>query len=568
MSYSKRNYKIFDILFNRNPTNQTFTYEGGTVKLIDYYQNIKKLVIKDENQPIIAVKTKGPQDEDKMIYFIPELCFLAGLEENEIKDKNLMKQLAVYTKLEPKERIYKTNKFLDLLKEEKKIGNNLSSKEKSEKYGIEVIEIKESFKAYTMKEPALIGGNGEINVKDKVFPVIEKVNMINWLCFYEKSNYYDAEKLYKTLNKSSIAFEIKINEPEWIEMPDRTKPKDWTDTVEDYIGKGKSKYAFVVFLIGQRDINGRLYCHLKKHSLCTNGYVSQVIKVSSIQKKGAMSVCSKILLQINAKLGGASYQIQKNKKDKNNLMVIGIDSSYVKKKGRCIAMVATINDSYTNFFNREEIIKEDDEENINKMEFQINVFIEDAIKEYKKHNSDIEPQSIVIYRQGVSLQQKEYLKYEIDKIDDFCAKNNIDYFYILVNTKTTFKFFEIEEKEIIQKQGRKRIKGIIKNYYNPEQGLLIIEGVTNKNYFEFYIQPQEVTGGSATPTCFHVAYGNLDLFENIPKLTYDLCYIYSNWQGPVRVPNVIKAAEKLSKMTAKYTFEELNRKLQLGQAYL
>ena len=58
-----------------------------------------------------------------------------------------------------------------------------------------------------------------------------------------------------------------------------------------------------------------------------------------------MSVCSKILLQINAKLGGASYQIQKNETDKKNLMIIGIDSSYVKKKGRCIAMVATINDS-------------------------------------------------------------------------------------------------------------------------------------------------------------------------------------------------------------------------------
>ena len=79
VSYSKRNYKIFDILFNRNPNNQTFNYEGGSVKLIDYYQNIKKIKIRDEEQPIIAVKVKGPQDEYKMLYFIPELCFLAGL---------------------------------------------------------------------------------------------------------------------------------------------------------------------------------------------------------------------------------------------------------------------------------------------------------------------------------------------------------------------------------------------------------------------------------------------------------------------------------------------------------
>ena len=70
-------------------------------------------------------------------------------------------------------------------------------------------------------------------------------------------------------------------------MPDNAPIKDWTDYVEDYIDKTKkdNKYTFVIFLIGQRDQKGKLYCHLKKHSLCTNGYVSQVIKVSSLQKK-------------------------------------------------------------------------------------------------------------------------------------------------------------------------------------------------------------------------------------------------------------------------------------------
>ena len=34
------------------------------------------------------------------------------------------------------------------------------------------------------------------------------------------------------------------------------------------------------------------------------------------------------------------------------------------------------------------------------------------------------------------------------------------------------------------------------------------------------------------------------------------------------MPNVIKTEGKLSKMTAKYTNEELNKKLTLGQAYL
>ena len=54
----------------------------------------------------------------------------------------------------------------------------------------------------------------------------------------------------------------------------------------------------------------------------------------------------------------------------------------------------------------------------------------------------------------------------------------------------------------------------------------------------------------------------------IPKFTFDLCHLYSNWQGSIRIPHVIKCAEKLSKMTAKYKLNELNKKLEIGQAYL
>ena len=53
----------------------------------------------------------------------------------------------------------------------------------------------------------------------------------------------------------------------------------------------------------------------------------------------------------------------------------------------------------------------------------------------------------------------------------------------------------------------------------------------------------------------------------IPKFTFDLCHIYSNWQGTVRIPNVIKASEKLAKITAKYTLEELSDNKN-GKAYL
>ena len=508
--------------------------------------------IRNQEQPLILVRRTDSQGDPLNLYFVPELCSLAGLEDESTKDGYFMRELAKYTKLEPFDRVNKTNEFLKLLTDSKrseKYPDKLSAKEKSELYGIEVIPVNDLFTAYYMKETKLMGGkNTSVKSSDRTFPVLEKENMQNWLCFYEKSNYNDAENLYNTLSKASKAFNLKIAEPEWIEMPNKSTAKDWTDTADDYFGKGqKREFDFVVFLLGKND---RIYTQLKKHSLCKNGYVSQVVKAASLRKKNSMSVCSKILLQINAKLGGVSYQtvIDKTISDRK-LMVVGVDSSHIKGKRTGVAMVATTNENFTDFFNKEEII--DEKNNKEQLQYCVSSFIDQAIAAYNKENKE-NPKGIVIYRQGVSLQQKEFLKTEIEQIDLACKTKNILYYYILVNTKTTFKFFEKSNK----------------GYSNPGSGLLIIDGVTNRNFFEFYIQPQEVTQGSATPTCFHVAFGNLDFPEMIPKFTFDLCHIYSNWQGTVRIPNVIKAAEKLSKMTAKYTLGELHSNLKKGQAYL
>ena len=552
VSYGKeKKYKIDDILFDRNPNNQEFKYKGKNIKLINYFNMQYKINIKEKDQPLILVRSKTKNGEFQNNYFVPELCSLENLEEDDKKDGNFMKILAKYTKLEPTKRAKKTDEFIKLLEDPTKDVEHperKSAKEKSDLYGIKVEPLNELFTGYIMKETKLIGGNKkEVHSNDRIFNVLEKKDMTKWLCFYEKNNYDDADNLYKTLSKASKGFNLKISEPKWIEMNNHSSAKDWIETAEYYLVNEKNDYSFVVFLLGRND---KIYAQLKKHSLCKNGYVSQVVKAKSIQRKGAMSVCSKILLQINAKLGGISYKTVIDPEiEKRKLMVIGVDSSHIRGKRTGVAMIATINESFTNFYNKESIIEEKNKE---QLQFCVSSFIDEAVAAYNKKNKEI-PKGIIIYRQGVSLHQKEVLKEEIKQIEETCKTKNILFYYILVNTKTTYKFFEISDDG---------------EYNNPESGLLVMDGVTNRNFFEFYIQPQEVTGGSATPTCFHVAYGNLNFPEIVPKFTFDLCHIYSNWQGTVRIPNVIKAAEKLSKMTAKYKLDELNPELKLGQSYL
>ena len=544
VKYAKKNYIIDDISFDRDPKNEIFMFNGKSTKLEDYYNEKYKIKIHNTNQPLLIVKRKNSEGKDITLYFVPELCYLAGLDDEFIKDRDFMKQLADYTKLNPKDRINKTNEFLNLLKETKKIEGKLSSKEKSELYGIEITALDQLHKAYNMKDTILLANNKkEISSKDKVFDVISKKDMTKWICLYRKSNFNDADNLYKNLNKASHGYKLVISEPEWVEMNDYDNADTWVNTASDYM-KNK-EYSFALFLL---DKNDRIYKNIKIYSLCRDGYVSQVVKASSL-RKNPLSVCSKILLQINAKLSGVSYIAKFDKSIKDlKLMIIGVDSSHIKGQRTGVAMVATINTSFTNFYNKEEIIKEEKKE---RFLFAISSFIEEALGKYSGLNKQL-PGGIIIYRQGVSFQQKEFLDNEVINIQKVCDKNKIPYEYILVNTKTTYKFFEKNKNE----------------YKNPEGGLLVINGVTNRNLFEFYIQPQQVTGGSATPSCFTVAYGNMNYPEIIPKLTFDLCHLYSNWQGTIRVPHVLKSAEKLSKMTAKYTTEELNKELSVGQAYL
>ena len=345
-----------------------------------------------------------------------------------------MKELEKYTKLNSKESKDKANKFINLFYDSDRYNGKLSPKEKSDLYGL-YIKKNQGFKAYYMKDPTFIGGNNKkINPKNP-FPLLEKIDLMKWLFLYEQDDYILAKQLYNILSFASKGYNLLIQEPIWIQMPQNSKAKDWTDIVDDYFEGEKNKYKFVIFLINDKN---NVYPEIKKHSLCKNTYVSQVIKTNNF-RRNILKICSKILLQINSKLGGITYKVDFDKVIKDRkIMAIGVDSSHILGKRTGVAMVATINDSFTDFFNREEIIEEENKE---KLCYCISTFIEQAIAVYYKRNN-FYPLNIIIYRQGVSFQQKEMLKKEIQQVRNFCRMKNLRYYYILVNSKISFKFYD------------------------------------------------------------------------------------------------------------------------------
>jgi hypothetical protein len=145
-----------------------------------------------------------------------------------------------------------------------------------------------------------------INPDDKKYSVHKAIDLTTWLCVYHKENYNDVVKLLEGLQSASKGYGIAISDPTWVEM-DTKNLKDWQAEVESY---GPKKFQIVVFLLS--NYIDKLYRGLKQHSLSDIGYRSQVVKPESLSKN-LMSVCSKIILQINYKIGGATYKIEYDK---------------------------------------------------------------------------------------------------------------------------------------------------------------------------------------------------------------------------------------------------------------
>ena len=158
-----------------------------------------------------------------------------------------------------------------------------------------------------------------------------------------------------------------------------------------------------------------------------------------MRKKNVASYISKILIQINCKLGGANYLLNLDKTIlERKIMFIGIDfglnasHTWKKRQQGVMTMVATKDRYYSKFYAQNEILKcnEDDDDYILSIQENISNFIDRAIIKYKKEENST-PQNIIIYRQGISEYQIESIKAEIKIIEEICQKKKLDIIMLL-----------------------------------------------------------------------------------------------------------------------------------------
>ena len=554
-----RKLYVSQVNFDHTPLNTTKKCEKGTLSFLNYYDEFCGQKLNPKSPLLYVRKKKNGKDG---YYYPPELCVMVGLTDEMLSDRNLTKDITRLTKLNPTDKMdfisnivkYMNDKnciiYNKIINGEKKEVKLKSAFETKEIYGLKIVEAKDvdKFTGKIMSLPELNGENGKIKNLGRTFKVFN-AKPISSLCLFHSKNEKDARFLKQTMNKAKEEYGIILEKNDFKHV-NSDKFEEWTNLIDKCIRT--KKYNLITFLINDYLDKTGLYAKLKFYTQEQKGIVTQFIKNKSL-KKNALSVVSNILIQMNTKIGGISCVANFQDEIKNqNLMVVGVDSSGYEENGKLfqnISFCASLDSYFTTYVNKKTTVTIEDYDNTN---LPIANFMENALAEYFAKNKKL-PDGIIIYRQGISHGQKNYLKTEIEQLqkifngesENKCFKNlKIKYYYVLVNKKPTLKFFE---ESTYNKRNRNNDKGI---YENPDSGLLICDKLITSDKFEFYIQPQKVSQGTATPTCFQVEYGNMNCPEILPKLTFDMCFLYSNWRGPVRVPAPLKYAEKLAKSKA------------------
>jgi aubergine-like protein len=221
-------------------------------------------------------------------------------------------------------------------------------------------------------------------------------------------------------------------------------------------------------------------------------------------------------------------------------LIIGLDSKIENEKV-IYSMTSTINSRLNNFITQEKACDNNTQEKNNALK----AMFKKAIDEIKRRGCPHSPDYIIIYRQGGNEVHNKRLT--INELDNFkgilneCRELykghflNTKLYYICCNLKSDLKFFETEKR------------GVSKAYYNPKSGLIVDDNVTHKGKYEFYLQPQYVNQGTATPCHYQIMYYDKSkreeeelTIENLEKLSFYMSFYYWTWAGAIRTPSLLK----------------------------
>lgn len=595
---SLRTYRIQSIDFDKSPSKTTFNIKDGdkekTITVENYFKSQYRVTIKNRDQPLLIAekKRKGPKKlpsgnetasnpEESPIYLVPELLYTTGvngLSDNKDQRRNIISKTKVGPdkKLEEISKIYEMiNNSADPKSYKGKDGNIYKSKTSQEvarEWGINLGENLQ-IEGRILPQPTLCYQGTVVKPNNGLFRSGNTIQGIlidknNFVYIYDKKDNSNIRGALKGLFDKArmkglnLRFNRDFNgeDVHGIALENFSSWDDIKNNLSRLADHAQQIKIAVVFLSPHLE---RFYSNLKEYFTNTLKVGSQFVVSKKLQdQRRAGSILFNIVEQMNVKMGGTNFYIdfyRENILTRGKIyLVIGLEMRQISANELDIVMTSTINPN----LNKTITVPRKCRNNKEEKEKCMQDLLGEAIKGLKEGGAPRPPDFIIMYRQGGNYVQnkkmadnevpvfKKYLEQLKQKSPSFMSANP-KFIYVCCNLKGDLKFFELGGK-----QG---------NHSNPKSGLCVDSSVTQKDKYEFFIQPQFVNQGTATPCHYQVLYQDIDSdhpdnnlkMEQLQMLSFYLSFYYWTWAGAVRVPGALKLATTAADFFSKHLNNQL-----------
>ena len=502
----------------------------------EYYKTRYNENIGDANQPLLINKDRKTGNE---VALIPELCQLTGLTDAMRADFRLMKDLAqiVHTNAEKKVQECK-NLFSTFAKNEK-------CKEKQKQWHLQFQDQPTQVPGFKydagnlVMGPTASGAPNSFDIERNAREIDRKIQakmftqpaLKTWGIFHGDRDAQVANQFKSTLKQCLDQVGYESSDPAVHAVRPGMRSDAWIKVLKEKLNDG---VQMVVLLIPGQKGKSQLYDDLKRFLLTEYPIPSQVVLANTIARgKNIRSIVSKILIQMNAKLGGIPWTVDKLPLMDQPTMICGLDVFHATNLGKksVLALSASMNNSATTYWSTSVVQDDIGQEASN----SLCTGMAGACEAFKRANQRY-PARIVFYRDGVGEGQIEGVcRAEINQIKQALQGLGLGESTKLIYINTSKR---VNTRLFAGDPGR---------FNNPLPGTVVDSSITDRDVYEFYLVSVAARQGMTTPTRYTVVYDSIGASPHeIEHLTYKLCYTYYNVSGAIKEPSVIRYAHRLA----------------------
>ncbi|CAL8126172.1 unnamed protein product [Orchesella dallaii] len=544
-NYNRKTYRVDDIAWDLFPTS-TFDKQGRATTYLEYFRDRYNVPIQDLHQPLLVSKPKkkdyhrgnmGP------IFLVPELCQMTGLTDEMRANTQLMRALSNHMVINPNARVTKLNEFMRKLQTSSNNSTQSQSVSVLEKWGLKFKDRLVELQGHIIPNEKLLFGEGQFEMPNQRYdwsqgfkkkPMYSSVPLNNWVIIVPSSAAWGVDKLINSMQCVARPLKFPIANPLTIHRISSDRPNDYANAVDQVVNQYRDKLQLIFFILPRLSIDS--YSAVKKRASVEFGIVSQCLLAPKLQNQQFMSVCTKLVIQINSKLGGEPWGVNIPLR---NLMVVGFDVHHCgKRKGSSVgAMVATTSQSQGKFFSTISFHSNKDD-----VSDKVGADFTKCLYAYSKANNEL-PGRIIMYRDGVADGQLKYvyetelnnIRASITNVYKSAGKDEPRFTFIVITKKINTRIFSLDRNGEAE---------------NPSPGTVVDDVITLPERYDFYLISQHSNRGTVSPVSYNILYDRQGIdADKIQRFTFKLCHMYFNWSGTVTVPAPCQYAKKLAYLT-------------------